>query len=104
MAKTELSEFLEDEKQHLLYTFDMLAERVFFIELSSVKPGSMKEGKITRSMGDAPQQTLDFDELLSRNPIVSDTTVMDEENDMFGDEVDMEDISLEGLDISDGEY
>ena len=104
MAKTELSEFLEDEKQHLLYTFDMLAERVFFIELSSINPGTMKEGKVTRSQGEAPQQTLDFDELLSRNPVVSDVDVMDDDNNMFGDEVDMEDISLEGLDISDGEY
>ena len=104
MAKTELSDFLEDEKQHLLYTFDMLAERVFFIELSSIKPGSMKEGKVTRSQGNPPQQTLDFDELLTRNPIVSDTDIMEGDDDMFGDEIDMEDISLEGLDISDGEF
>jgi hypothetical protein len=36
MAKTRLSDFLEDEKQHLLYTFDPLADRVFFIELSEI--------------------------------------------------------------------
>ncbi len=104
MKETELSDFLEDEKQHLLYTYDMLAERMFFIELSSIKAGSMKEGKITRSQGKAPQQVLDFDDLLSRNPIVSDNDVMDDDDNMFGDEIDMEDISLEGLDISDGEY
>lgn len=104
MADTELNEFLEDEKQHLLYTFDMLAERVFFIELSSIKSGSMPQGKITRSQGNPPQQTLDYDELLSLNPIVSGADIMDEDDDMFGDEIDMEDISLEGLDISDGEF
>lgn len=104
MAETELNEFLEDEKQHLLYTFDMLAERMFFIELSSISSGSLTQGKITRSIGEPPQQILDFDELLSRDPIISNNDIMDDDDDMFGDEIDMEDISLEGLDISDGEF
>ena len=34
MADTELSEYLEDEKQHLLYTIDTLADRDFFKELA----------------------------------------------------------------------
>ena len=34
MKDTRLSELLEDEKQKLIYVFDPLAERVFFIELS----------------------------------------------------------------------
>ena len=33
MATTRLTEFLLDEKQHLLYTFDMLGDRMFFMEL-----------------------------------------------------------------------
>ena len=103
MAKTELTEFLEDEKQHLLYTFDPLADRVFFIELSSIKPGRMDEGKVTRSQGEPPQQVLDFDEMFARNPIVQTDDIMDDDN-LFGEEVDMEDIDLEGLEISDGEY
>lgn len=103
MADTELSEFLEDEKQHLLYTFDPLADRVFFIELSSIKSGSMIGGEISRKMGNAPQQVLDFDEMFARNPIAGGADIMDD-SDMFGDEVDMEDIDLEGLEISDGEF
>mgnify|MGYP002626062730 CR=1 FL=1 len=103
MAKTELSEFLEDEKQHLLYTFDPLADRVFFIELSSIKPGQMEHGEVTRSQGDAPQQTLDFDEMFARNPITGGDDIMDDD-DLFGEDVDMEDIDLEGLEISDGEF
>jgi hypothetical protein len=103
MAKTRLSDFLEDEKQHMLYTFDPLADRVFFIELSSIKPGSMKEGQVSRSLGKAPQQVLDFDEMFARNPITSDDGIMDDD-DLFREDVDMEDIDLEGLEISDGEY
>ena len=103
MAKTRLSEFLEDEKQHLLYTFDPLADRVFFIELSSINSGTMPEGKVTRSQGKAPQQVLDFDEMFARNPITSGDDIMDDD-DLFGEDVDMEDIDLEGLEISDGEF
>lgn len=103
MAETELTEYLEDEKQHLLYTFDPLADRVFFIELSGIETGKhLKEGKITRSIGAAPQQVLDFDEMFARNPIVGDSSIFDDE-DMFGDEISDEDIDLEGLDISDGQ-
>ena len=103
MAKTRLSDFLEDEKQHMLYTFDPLADRVFFIELSSIKSGRIKEGVVSRSIGNAPQQTLDFDEMFARNPIVSDDDIMDDD-DLFREDVDMEDIDLEGLEISDGEF
>ncbi len=102
MAETELSQFLEDEKQHLLYTFDPLADRVFFIELSEIKTGkNLKEGKITRSIGEPPAQTLDFDEMFARNPIAdTSSSVMDDES-MFGDEIDSSEIDLEGFDISD---
>lgn len=101
MAETELSQFLEDEKQHMLYTFDPLADRVFFIELSEIKTGkNLKEGKITRSLGEPPAQTLDFDEMFARNPIVETSSVMDDE-DLFGDEIDSSEIDLEGFDISD---
>ncbi|MBQ0021982.1 MAG: hypothetical protein KBT29_01950 [Prevotellaceae bacterium] len=103
MADTELSEFLEDEKQHMLYTFDPLADRVFFIELSEIITGkSLKTGKVSRSYGEAPEQTLDFDEMFARNPIV-ETSILDDDDSMFGDEIDNEEIDFEGLDISDGE-
>lgn len=101
MAETELSEFLEDEKQHLLYTFDPLADRVFFIELSEIKTGkNLSFGKITRSCGDAPAQALDFDEMFARNPIDTASGIMDDDG-MFGDEIDASEIDLEGYDISD---
>ena len=106
MAKTRLSDFLEEEKQHLLYTFDPLGGRVFFIELSEIITGkSLKAPKVTRQSGEPPVQQLDFDELLARNPVPVTNNggdIMDDD-DLFGDGIDDEDISLEGLDISDGE-
>ena len=101
MAETRLSDFLEDEKQHLLFTFDPLADRVFFIELSEIKTGkTLSQGKVTRSLGEPPVQTLDFDEMFARNPIIDSTSIMDDD-DMFGDEIDSDEIDLEGFDISD---
>lgn len=102
MANTPLSEFIDEEKQHLLYTFDPLAERCFFIEVAEIVTGKhLKEAKVTRKLGKAPQQTIDFDELLSRNPIpTSSDTGLDD--DMFGDGIDDEELDVEGLEISDG--
>ncbi len=106
MAKTRLSDFLEEEKQHLLYTFDPLGGRVFFIELSEIITGqTLKTPTVTRSVGEPPVQQLDFDELFARNPVqvTNDGSGIMDDDDMFGDGIDDEDISLEGLDISDGE-
>ena len=36
MKDTTLSELIEDEKQKLLYVFDYMTERCFFIELSEI--------------------------------------------------------------------
>lgn len=105
MAKTRISDFVEEEKQHLLYTFDPLGDRVFFIELSEIIMGkSLKEPKVSRQLGNPPAQQLDFDELFARNPIQTDTSagIMDDD-DMFGDGISDEDIDMEGLDISDGD-
>ena len=103
MAETELSEFLEDEKQHLLYTFDPLADRVFFIELSEIITGkSMKGGKVTKSAGDAPQQMLDFDDMFNMNPVAGENVFDDD--DIFEEGFDQEDIDIAGLEISDGEF
>lgn len=102
MADTELCEFLEDEKQHMLYTLDPVAERMFFIELAEITVGkSMKEGRILRSLGNPPEQSVDFDALLAAQPTVA-TTSTDMGDDFFGNEVDADEIDLEGFEMSDG--
>jgi len=90
MEETPLSELLEDEKQHLLYVFDPLADRAFFMELSEIITGkSLDEAVCTKSIGDAPQHVLDFDQLMATQ--VAATTV----DDVFGDD---EDFDLNELD------
>ena len=101
MAETEIGELLDEEKQHLLYTFDPLADRCFFIELSEIITGkNLAKGKVTRSEGNAPEQCIDFDALLAKAPVA---TTIDDDDDLFGSDISDEDINLEGLDISEGE-
>ena len=90
MEETPLNELLEDEKQHLLYVFDPLADRAFFMELSEIITGkSLDEAVCTKSVGDAPQHVLDFDQLMAIQ--VAATAV----DDAFGDD---EDFDLDELD------
>ena len=38
MSETQLGELLEDEKQKLLFVFDYMTERAFFMELRNIQP------------------------------------------------------------------
>ncbi len=99
MRETPLRELLEDEKQKLLYVFDPLAERVFFIELSEIITGTNLDHAVcSRKAGAAPLQLLDFDELMAKNN--GDSLDMDEN--FYGDQdFDMEDFDSEGFDMGD---
>lgn len=57
MKETRLNELIEDEKQKLLYVFDYMTERCFFIELSEIITGKeIKGAKCTKKSGEAPSK------------------------------------------------
>ncbi len=97
MKETKLNELLEDEKQKLLYVFDPLSERVFFIELSEIITGKeLDKAVCSRKSGEAPQQTIDFDEQMNTN------TALDLDENFYGDEdFDMEDFDQDGYGMDD---
>jgi len=99
MKETKLSDLLEDEKQKLLYVFDPLSERVFFIELSEIITGKDLDNAIcSRKAGEAPKQTLDFDEMMANNG-----GNLDLDENFYGDQdFDMEDFDPEGFDMGSG--
>lgn len=99
MRETRLSELLEDEKQKMLYVFDPLTERVFFIELSEISYGKdLAEAVCTRKEGIAPKQTVDFDEMFAASG-----TNLDLGENFYGDEeFDMDDFDPEGFDMGGG--
>lgn len=99
MKDTKLDELLEDEKQKMLYVFDPLTERVFFIELSEIITGKTLIDPIcTKQKGKAPKQTIDFDEFAK-----TDTNIDDMDENFYGDEdYDIEDFDAEGFTMDEG--
>jgi hypothetical protein len=97
MRETRISELCEDEKQHLLYVFDPLADRVFFIELSEIIYGQDITSPIcSKKYGDAPQQAIDFDELMTKE------TSLDLGENFYGDEdFDMDEFDPDGFSMGD---
>lgn len=98
MKDTKIDEFVEDEKQKLLYVFDPLTERVFFIELSEIITGKkLDKPKCVRKEGNPPKQTIDFDEMAKFDQNI------DLDENFYGDEdFDMEDFDEDGYTLSDG--
>lgn len=88
MDETKLEELISDEKQKLLYVFDMISDRAFFMELTEIIPGKTVDKAIcVTSEGEAPQQIL-ADEAVSIAPKLS----LDEN--FYGDE----DFNIDELD------
>lgn len=98
MKETRLNELIEDEKQKLLYVFDYMTERCFFIELSEIITGKeIKGAKCTKKLGEAPKQTVDFEEMAAAGGS------LDLDENFYGDQdFDMEDFDAEGFDVNDG--
>ena len=62
MEDTILSDLIEDEGQKLLYVFDYMTDRAFFIEMKEMIPGkNLKDPVCTLSLGHAPAQIVDLD-------------------------------------------
>ncbi len=98
MKETRLNELIEDEKQKLLYVFDYMTERCFFIELSEIITGKeIKGAKCTKKSGEAPKQTVDFEEMAAGGGS------LDLDENFYGDQdFDMEDFDAERFDVNDG--
>lgn len=57
MSDTTISDLVTDEHQKLLYVFDFLSDRAFFIELKEMLPGQdIDAAECTASLGEAPIQ------------------------------------------------
>ena len=83
MKDTRINELVEDEKQKLLYVFDYMTERCFFIELSEIiTKKSMTGAKCTRQSGEPPKQMVNFDEFEAK----ANASAMDLDENFYGDQ------------------
>ena len=82
-----------------MYVFDPLGDRVFYMELSKIEFGKDIDAPVcTKSIGEAPAQTLDFEELMSKGNTVSASDEFSE--DFYGsDQYDDEDLDPDGFDM-----
>ncbi len=94
-----LSDFLEDEKQKLMYIFDYMTERAFFMELREIITGKDLDKAIcTKSIGEPPVQFVDFD------TVATNSTTLDTGENFYGDEgYDLDELDAEGFDGLDNE-
>jgi len=92
MEDTPLEDLLVDENQKLLYVFDMMSDRVFFMELTEIIPlKNLKKAVCISAEGDAPQQIME-DEAVSVAPKVA----VDEN--FYGDEeFELDELDEEGF-------
>lgn len=92
MDKTTLEELISEENQKLLYVFDMMSDRVFFIELTEIIPlKNLKSAVCVTSEGEPPIQIM-IEDASVINPKVS----VDEN--FYGDEeYELDELDEEGF-------
>lgn len=101
MESTTLSELFEDEGQKMVFVFDYLTERSFFMELKEMIPSrSLREPICTFKKGNAPEQSIDLDEFDKKIDISAQEKIdtIDDMDVFTSDEFNDEDIE-NGFDI-----
>lgn len=84
MDETPLSELIEEEGQKLLYVFDYLNERCFFMEMKEIITGkTLLDPLCQRKEGKAPKQIVDIEDY---KPVIPVPSIDDMDEDFYGSE------------------
>lgn len=90
MESTRLNDYLEEEKQKLLFVFDYLSERAFFLELREISfEENLAQPQVLRKEGTVPVQFMEFTEDLDISKINQTPNILDD--DFYGDDLYNED-------------
>ena len=98
MDSTVLSELISDEGQKLIYVFDNITDRAFYIELKEIVPGEdLEKAKCTASIGLPPEQYMieDFSDLTKTGKTGKDDII--DENFYGDEEFDIDELDSEGF-------
>lgn len=86
MDDTVLRDMIDDEGQKLLFVFDYMTDRAFFIEMKECQPGkNLKDPLCTLSLGKAPAQVVDMAEFEAKNDAAAAARIEDMDEDFYGD-------------------
>lgn len=102
MDDTTIGELIEEEGQRMIFVYDYLTERSFFMELKEIFPSRhLSEPVCIFKKGNAPKQSVDLDEFDKKVDLKAQEKFDDLDFDVFsGEEYNEEDLG-EGFDIMD---
>lgn len=97
-----LEDFIDDDGQKILYTFDYLTDRSLFMEMTEMIPNkTLKDPVCTLSLGNAPAQTVDMDEFDAQLDAKITKAIVEEDidEDLYGSEsFDVDELDAQGFD------
>ena len=93
-----LSDWLDEEKQKLMFVFDNYNDRGFYIELAEMILGKSLSKPSCKKQGDAPVQFLKKADAEDSKPMSTPTPIIDSDDDFYGDDAyDMDELDAEGF-------
>lgn len=101
MDECVLSDFIDDEGQKLLYVFDYITDRAFFMEMTQIVTGrNLKDAVCSLSVGLPPQEEMDLDVFDAKVEAKQATAIpTDLDEDFYGEDSYNEDeFEAEGFD------
>lgn len=99
MSDTKLDEFIEDVGQKMLFTFDYLADRSFFIQVKDEEFGNnIHEPECIYSRGEAPVQFMSLEDLEDINLKLNSSQIVEDFDDEFGDTSGYDDEDIQDFD------
>lgn len=101
MEDTPLNELIEDEGQKLVFVFNYLSERSFFMEMKEAIPGrTLSEPICTMKRGNPPVQSFDIDEMERQIDIAAQKQIddLDLDEEFLGDAQYNDDEIVDGYD------
>ena len=101
MEDTILSDYIEDEGQRLIFMFDYMTERSFFLEMKEmITHKKLKDPLCTLSLGKAPVQLMDISEFEAKvDAKLAAASVDDIDEEFYGsDEFNEDEFDAEGFD------
>lgn len=96
-----ISDFIEDEGQRLIFVFDYLTDRSFFMEMKKSTPGrTLKDPICTLSMGTPPPEQVDLSDFEAKIDAKATTAAAtDIDEDFYGStEFNEDEFDVEGFD------
>lgn len=99
MEDSIISDFVEDEGQRLMFVFDYMTDRAFFMELKKSEPGkTLQDPVCSLSMGQAPAQFVDMDDFVADIDRKAAAGDIDLDDDLYGsDAYNDDELDLDGF-------